>query len=190
MFITLKFIKSDFYRKFGNSNNLFFLIKSIVYFFYSSTMRFLIYFRLASSDFFLFKFVGTILYYLSPSRKRIQIPIGTKIGYGFYIAHEGYIMINKKAIIGNNCNIAQFCPIGATTSRNAPVIGNQVYIGPNSCIIENVKVGSNVVIGAGSIVVKNVPDNCTVAGNYAKIISEKNSEKFIKNIYEGEKNDR
>ncbi len=180
MLDTIKYIKSDFYRRIGESN--FFAIKSIIYFFYSSTMRFLVYFRLSSSKFWLFKVLGTILYYLSPSRKRIQIPIGTKIGYGFYIAHDGYIMINKKAIIGNNCNISQFCTIGAVGSI-APVIGDKCYIGPNSCIIENVNIGTGCVIGAGSIVVKDVPDNYTVAGNYAKIISKNNSARFIQNIY-------
>ncbi len=40
-------------------------------------------------------------------------------------------------------------------------------------ILKGVHIGNNVVIGAGSVVTKNVPDNCVVAGNPAKII-EKN----------------
>ncbi|MFP3838254.1 transferase [Prevotella intermedia] len=50
-------------------------------------------------------------------------------------------------------------------------MGDNVYIGPNVCIIENVRIGNNVTIGAGAIVVKDIPDNATVAGNPAKIIS-------------------
>lgn len=34
----------------------------------------------------------------------------------------------------------------------------------------NIRVGNNVVIGAGAVVTKNVPDNCIVVGNPARII--------------------
>lgn len=37
-------------------------------------------------------------------------------------------------------------------------------------IIGNVNIGDNVIVGAGSVVVKDVPSNCVVAGNPAKII--------------------
>ena len=37
-------------------------------------------------------------------------------------------------------------------------------------IFGNVHIGDNVIVGAGSVVVKDVPDNCVVAGNPAKII--------------------
>ena len=40
-----------------------------------------------------------------------------------------------------------------------------------------VKIGNNVIIGAGSVVVKDVPDNCVVAGNPAKIIKNNNPTK-------------
>ncbi|EFK11587.1 conserved hypothetical protein [delta proteobacterium NaphS2] len=32
-------------------------------------------------------------------------------------------------------------------------------------------IGSNAVVGAGSVVIKDVPDDCVVAGNPAKVIS-------------------
>lgn len=54
-----------------------------------------------------------------------------------------------------------------------PTIGDNVFIGTNSCILGNVKVGNNVVIAAGAVVVHDVPDNVTVAGVPAKIIKEK-----------------
>lgn len=180
MILTAKLIYSDLYRKIGK--NKFFFIKALMLFIYSSSVRFLIYFRLASSSFFLFKLCGYIFYYVSPSRKRIQIPIGTKIGFGFYIGHEGYIIINKNSIIGNNCNISQFCTIGSTTNFS-PTVGDNVYIGPNSCLVGNIKIGDNVVIGAGSIVTKNIPSNCTAVGNYAKVINDHTSEQIIKNRF-------
>ena len=33
-----------------------------------------------------------------------------------------------------------------------------------------VRIGNNVTIGAGSVVTKDIPDNCIVAGNPAKVI--------------------
>ena len=52
----------------------------------------------------------------------------------------------------------------------SPVIGDNVNIGSNSCIIGELSIGDNVIIGAGSVVVKDVPSNVVVAGNPAKII--------------------
>lgn len=55
-----------------------------------------------------------------------------------------------------------------------PVIGDNVTLGANVTIIGDVHIGNNVIIGAGSVVVKNVPDNCVVAGNPAKVIRKMN----------------
>jgi len=51
-------------------------------------------------------------------------------------------------------------------------IGNQCNIGYGSLILPGVKIGNNVVVGAGSVVNKDVPDNCIVAGNPAKIVKK------------------
>jgi serine O-acetyltransferase len=90
------------------------------------------------------------------------------------------IVLNSTTTIGNNCNLSQFVTIGSNDGQ-AATIGNNVYIGPNVCIVENVHIGDNVTIGAGAIVVKDVPSNCTVAGNPARVISEKNSGRYILN---------
>lgn len=42
-------------------------------------------------------------------------------------------------------------------------------------IIGGVNVGNNVIVGAGSVVVKDIPDNCVVAGNPARIIRHINN---------------
>ena len=51
------------------------------------------------------------------------------------------------------------------------IIGNNVYIGNNACVMPGVTIGNNVVIGAASVVTKNVPDNVVIAGNPARIIN-------------------
>jgi serine acetyltransferase len=51
-----------------------------------------------------------------------------------------------------------------------PVIGNNVTVGSNVVIIGDITIGDHVLIGAGSVVIKDVPSNCVIAGNPAKII--------------------
>jgi len=41
-----------------------------------------------------------------------------------------------------------------------------------SMILKGVTIGDNSIIAAGSVVTKDVPNNCLVAGNPAKIIKE------------------
>ena len=48
-----------------------------------------------------------------------------------------------------------------------------VSIGTSVTILAGVKIGKNAVIGAGSVVTKDVPENCTVIGNPAKILETK-----------------
>ena len=58
----------------------------------------------------------------------------------------------------------------AQVSDTYPTIGNNVSLGANVTIIGPVHVGNNVTVAAGAVVVKDVPDNCIVAGVPAKII--------------------
>ena len=51
-------------------------------------------------------------------------------------------------------------------------IGKKCFIGANAIIMCGITIGDEVIVGAGSIVTKNVPSNCIVAGNPAKIIRE------------------
>jgi acetyltransferase-like isoleucine patch superfamily enzyme len=49
-------------------------------------------------------------------------------------------------------------------------IGKNCFIAVNAIILPGVKIGDEVIVGAGAVVTKNVPSNCVVAGNPAKII--------------------
>jgi serine O-acetyltransferase len=112
----------------------------------------------------------------------ISIPYSAQIGKQFYIGHFGGIIINSKSIIGNNCNISQGVTIGVSgrgKNRGVPVIENNVYIGANAVIAGKIIIGENVVVAANSLVVDSVPNNCTVVGVPAKVVSHNNSESYI-----------
>lgn len=52
------------------------------------------------------------------------------------------------------------------------IIGDRCFIGVRAIILPGIKIGNEVIVGAGSVVTKDVPSNCIVAGNPAKIIRE------------------
>jgi acetyltransferase-like isoleucine patch superfamily enzyme len=50
------------------------------------------------------------------------------------------------------------------------VIKKGASIGSGTTILSNTNIGENAIVGAGSVVTKDVPPNCIVAGNPAKIL--------------------
>jgi serine O-acetyltransferase len=112
----------------------------------------------------------------------ISLPYSAEIGASFYIGHFGGIVINPKAVIGDNCNISQGVTIGISgrnEHRGVPIIGNNIYIGVNAVIAGKIIIGDNVVIAANSLVTKSVPDNITVMGVPAKKVNDRNSVDYI-----------
>ncbi len=49
-------------------------------------------------------------------------------------------------------------------------VGDNVFIGSNTTILQNVRIGSNVIIGACTLVNRDIPDNSVVGGVPAKVI--------------------
>lgn len=113
----------------------------------------------------------------------IQISHNVKIGWGFFLSHPFGLIVNETAVIGSNVTISQYVTVGAMT-RGGAYIGDCVYVGPNSCIVEDIVIGHSSVIGAGAVVVKDVGISCTVGGVPASVISNNDSGKFIINRFE------
>ncbi len=81
--------------------------------------------------------------------------------------------------IGDNCSVSAGVHIYTHNSvektinnidvEHAPVvIGNNVYIGPNTVIAMGCRIGNRVVIGANSFVDRDIPDNTKTFGCPAK----------------------
>ena len=173
-----EYIQSDIYRYYGKYD-IFTALKALL----RPNIRYQIIFRVCQSENMVLKIMGRVLMFFNNTKRSIQIPIETKVGYGLYIGHGGPVVVNGTTVIGNNCNLSQFVTIGANEG-NAAVIGDNCYIGPSVCIVENICIGNNATIGAGSVVTKDIPANATAAGNYAVVLNFNNPARFIHNRYE------
>jgi acetyltransferase-like isoleucine patch superfamily enzyme len=63
-------------------------------------------------------------------------------------------------------------------------IGNDVWIGANSIILDNIIIGDGAIVAAGSVVTKNVAPYCIVGGVPAKIIKKRFNEEKVKELLE------
>lgn len=172
-------IRSDFYRHTGNKLSLLKMwLKTLT----TPVLGFNFWLRLSSYKGILYPYARFKLKKYT-NKYGLQINHNCKIGYGLYIGHGFGTIVNPTAIIGNNVNLSQFSTIGANQGK-AAIIGDNVYIGPSVCVVENVHIGNNATIGAGAVVVKDIEENTTVAGVPAKEISKKDPGRFIGNRWD------
>ena len=98
--------------------------------------------------------------------KSARVSFGTKLDKtnpkGIHIGEESYIA--SGALI--------FTHDFSRSLHQDTYIGKQCFIGANAIIMCGVKIGNNVIVGSGAIVTKDVPSNCIVVGNPARIIKE------------------
>ena len=127
------------------------------------------------------------------------------LGYGTYVADGtkvAYSTIGKYCSIGPGCRIGGLGrhPTSLFTSHPAfysnnkqagfsfsehslflehetATIGNNVWIGANSIVLDGVTLGNNVIVAAGAVVSKDFGDNCIIGGVPARVIRQ--SEKIL-----------
>jgi len=176
-------LQKDFYRESGKYLSHFQMLKKC----FSPNLHYIYWFRNAQKhpkSSLIGKIYRLILRHYQ-IKYGFQIYAETEIGEGFYLGHWGALVINPKAKIGKNCNIAQGVTIAqANRGKNegVPVIGNEVWIGPNAVIVGNITIGNNVLIAPNAYVNKDIPDNSIALGNPAVITQKINAtEGYINN---------
>lgn len=118
-------------------------------------------------------------YYYQYKKRKLGIKLGYSIpanvfGPGLSLPHYGTIVVSKHAKIGCNCRLHVSTNIGASAgNKDAPVIGDNVYIGPGAILFGKIKIANNITIGANATVNKNFDiSNVVIAGSPAKVVKE------------------
>lgn len=98
--------------------------------------------------------------------KSALVSFGTKLDKvnprGIHIGAETYIASGTRILTHDYC-----------MKRHADTyIGRRCFIGADVIVLGGVRVGDEVIVGAGAVVTKDVPSNCVVAGNPARIIRQ------------------
>lgn len=106
-----------------------------------------------------------------------------EIGENFYANVNCVILDEAKVKFGDNVFIAPNCGFYTAghpfdvEQRNSGleyaypiIIGNNVWIGAQVCVLPGVSIGDNCIIGAGSVVTQSIPANSVAVGNPCRII--------------------
>ena len=143
--------------------------KFLKLFFGRNCFRYVLYFRL-------YPFSRILCFFFPPPYDSTAIWSNRDgvVGGGIFLMHAWGTVLNCEHI-GKGCSFLQNTTLGNKQNKDGiygrPWLGDNVDVGANVVVIGDVRIGNNVKIGAGAVVTKNVPDNCIVVGNPAKIIS-------------------
>lgn len=111
-----------------------------------------------------------------------EMNIGKDVGINSYCFLQGNIKIGNHVMIAPHVSI--FAGMHGFNRKDIPmkhqgykskgiVIGDDVWVGANSVILDGVNIGSGAIIAAGSVVTESVEAYSIVGGNPAKFIRKR-----------------
>jgi sugar O-acyltransferase (sialic acid O-acetyltransferase NeuD family) len=107
--------------------------------------------------------------------RRVKIGMGTIICAGNIITEDivigNHVILNLCCTVGHDTIIEDYSSFMPSVNISGEVkIGNSVFVGTGTKIINQVEIGEFSIIGAGAVVSKNIPAKCTAVGVPAKPI--------------------
>lgn len=126
------------------------------------TFRNLFYYRMG-------EYRSVFISWLMPPEKTMHIWCPS-IGQGAHFEHSYATYLNARSI-GKNFYCLQLVTLGQG-KEGTPVIGDNVRIMTGATVFGGITIGDNVTIGANTVVNKDVPADCTVVGNPARIVRQ------------------
>ena len=114
---------------------------------------------------------------MSHEGSHISIGEHTFINYGASITAYREVRIGRHCLLGHHLRIIDRNEYGLEQREIAPpaapvLIEDHVWIGAHVIILPGVRIGHHSAIGAGSVVTKDVPANCLVVGNPARVLRQ------------------
>jgi sugar O-acyltransferase (sialic acid O-acetyltransferase NeuD family) len=107
-----------------------------------------------------------------PARTGSVICAGALVTTDISVGAHAHLHVGSK--IGHDTVIGDYVTVAPGTTVSGRVqIGAGTFIGAGAVILPDVKIGAWSIIGAGAVVTKDVPDNVTVVGVPARIISRR-----------------
>ena len=98
----------------------------------------------------------------------------------FVSTHPAFFSENNKSISKTFSDKSYYDEIGQV------VIGNDVWIGANVLILDDITIGNGAIIAAGSVIVKDVENYTVVGGVPAKVIKQRFDNETVKILHNSE----
>ncbi len=95
--------------------------------------------------------------------------IGYRARLGDFVFCLGGCTINHDDVLGERVMLAS-----RVTLAGEVHVEHRCYLGQGANVRQKLRIGSRSLVGMGAVVVKDVPPNCVVAGNPARILRAKN----------------
>ena len=179
------FIAADYHSRSGRRPAVEFLLNPVV--------RFLVLLRLAEwmlNTGVPFVFRAPLMFWFRRLSLRLSYSISLNVfGPGIALPHYGPMMIHQDACIGRNCRIhigtviagsAVIMDASEVPEFDAPIIGDNVYIGPGVKMSGPLRIASDCAIGANSVVTHSFNRaGVMISGFPAKIVGLRGSQDML-----------
>ena len=94
----------------------------------------------------------------------VDIAPAAEIGPGLLISHGVGLVIGNRVTVGANASLLHGATIGGSSPKRRaemPVLGDDIFVGANACVVGAIQVGDGCFIGANAVVSVDLAAGCT-----------------------------